>query len=247
MLAGAAPARSFARTLVELGELAGVGSRRKKHKKALRAGNRGIETLESDTAAKTTNPNTSRVPGRAFAVRALPGHGFRFPGKERTAVGQMQRFFLDFDVIFVPHAKISSCRVPRREGCHPRVEESGRAPVHRVPLCVVVLSSVRSRVLCCFFSHPCFLDSSCVPEWVLLGFCFLVCFFLRPFLVCFPSAVIFCCIFAFRSYPSTATRQQIHGKPIGIRAGCPSPLRLTASRVARPTRATQAGAPGSTI
>ena len=118
LLAGAAPATSFARTVVELGELAGGGSRRRKtQRRTLRTGNRGIETLEGDTPAKTTNPNTYPVPGRAFAFRSLPGHGFRFPSQERTAVVEMQRFF-DFNIMFLPHAKISSCRVFRREGSH---------------------------------------------------------------------------------------------------------------------------------
>ena len=83
------------------------------------------------------------------------------------------------------------------------------------------------------FFHFCFLDRSCVPEWVLLGFGFL--FVSEACSVCVPSAVVFECSFAFRWFSDTATRQQIHAKQSGIPDGCLSPWWLTASRVARPS------------
>ena len=93
-VAGAAPATSFARTVIELGELSGRGSRGwKTQQRTLRTGNRGIETSERDTPANTTNPNISRVPGHAVAFRSSPGQGFRFPARTRAAVVEMHRVF----------------------------------------------------------------------------------------------------------------------------------------------------------
>ena len=101
---------------------------------------------------------------------ALPGHGFRFPRARKGQPLAKCRYCFDFTGLCLPHASVSSCRVPGREGCDTRVEHFRRARVHRVPSCVVVVSSVRSKVVCCFFSHPCFLDTSCVPEGFFLVF-----------------------------------------------------------------------------